>query len=337
TPMIDDGPWAGVPIGGIGAGSIGRTQRGDFARWHLRIGEHRFESSPVDGFAAWVGSETGAVARVLRTTPPPAGWGPPLAIGSGTYRALFPRSWFEFGAPALPIRIIEEQLSPVTPGDDAAASLPVGTFELELENPVPVAVDASVLLAWSDPLADALAVDGRRPARRVEPFDLDGAAGVAFVAEPGAELAGSFAIAALAGEGLEITRSGAVEAGGIAALWADFEADGRIDASPGPGGPSGDGSVVAVAARVRLEPGVPRSVRFGVAWDLPFVRFGGGRRWRKRYTREWGTSGLRAPELAAHAVARIDAWRSAIEAWQAPVLESPERPDWYKAALFNEL
>jgi non-lysosomal glucosylceramidase len=30
-------------------------------------------------------------------------------------------------------------------------------------------------------------------------------------------------------------------------------------------------------------------------------------------------------------------WREAIEAWQRPVLESAERPDWYKAALFNEL
>ena len=31
------------------------------------------------------------------------------------------------------------------------------------------------------------------------------------------------------------------------------------------------------------------------------------------------------------------AWRAAIEAWQAPILEDPDRPDWYKAALFNEL
>ena len=42
TPMIDDGPTGGVPIGGIGAGSIGRTCDGDFARWHLRVGSHRF-------------------------------------------------------------------------------------------------------------------------------------------------------------------------------------------------------------------------------------------------------------------------------------------------------
>ena len=29
-PLIDDGPWGGVPLGGLGAGSIGRTHRGDF-------------------------------------------------------------------------------------------------------------------------------------------------------------------------------------------------------------------------------------------------------------------------------------------------------------------
>ena len=336
TPMIDDGPWAGVPLGGIGAGSIGRTQRGDFARWHLRIGEHRFESSPTDGFAVWVGSATGTVAQVLRTTPLPAGWGHPLAIGAGTYRALFPRSWFEFDSPGLPVRVTEEQLSPVIPGDDASASLPVGTFELELENPGPEAVDAAVLLAWADPLGDALADDGRRPGRRVEAFDGAGAVGLAFVAEPGSELPGSFAIAAQAEDGVEITRCGPVRAADAAGLWTDFAADGRFE--PGRlGGSSEDGTVIAVAAWVRLDSGARRSVRFAVAWDLPLTRFGSGRRWRKRYTREWGTSGGRAPDLAAHALAGIDGWRSAIEAWQAPVLESADRPDWYKAALFNEL
>ena len=343
TPMIDDGPWAGVPIGGIGAGSIGRTQRGDFARWHLRIGEHRFASEPYDGFAVWVGASEGSVAQVLRTTPPPPGWGSPLDIGAGTYRALFPRSWFEFGSPALPIRVTEEQLSPVMPDDDAAASLPVGVFELELENPGTAPADAAVLLSWADPLGDALAVDGRSPARRVEAFDVDGAVGLGFVADAGAEggLAGSFAIAAASDEGdegVEITRSGPVRGADLAGLWADFADDGRLEAGESVDSrDSGSGAVIALAARVHLAPGSRRSIRFAVAWDLPLTRFGGGRRWRKRYTREWGTSGRRAPELAAHALASRETWRAAIEAWQAPILESPDRPDWYKAALFNEL
>ncbi len=55
TPMLDDGEWAGVPIGGLGTGSIGRTFRGDAARWHLEVGQHRFEPVAADGFALFVG------------------------------------------------------------------------------------------------------------------------------------------------------------------------------------------------------------------------------------------------------------------------------------------
>ncbi len=54
-PMIDDGEWAGVPIGGLGTGSIGRTFRGDVARWHLEVGRHRFEPVAADGFSLFVG------------------------------------------------------------------------------------------------------------------------------------------------------------------------------------------------------------------------------------------------------------------------------------------
>ena len=67
------------------------------------------------------------------------------------------------------------------------------------------------------------------------------------------------------------------------------------------------------------------------------VEFGAGRRWWKRYTRTWGRTGERAWDLAAHALAEAGAWRAAIEAWQAPILADPDRPDWYRAALFNEL
>ena len=86
-----------------------------------------------------------------------------------------------------------------------------------------------------------------------------------------------------------------------------------------------------------LKPGERRSIRFALAWDLPVVEFGAGRRWYKRYTRDWGRTGTRAFDLATHALEQAPAWRAAIETWQRPVLASADRPDWYKAALFNEL
>ena len=71
-PMLDDREWAGVPIGGMGAGSIGLTHRGDFARWHLRVGRHRFLPVAADGFALSVGTPEGR-------------WASPLAAGIGAH------------------------------------------------------------------------------------------------------------------------------------------------------------------------------------------------------------------------------------------------------------
>jgi non-lysosomal glucosylceramidase len=88
---------------------------------------------------------------------------------------------------------------------------------------------------------------------------------------------------------------------------------------------------------VRLAPGEARTLRFAVAWDLPMVEFGSGRRWWKRYTRHWGRTGERAWDLARAGLASTPAWRTAIEAWQRPILDDSERPAWYRAALFNEL
>src|SRR6266508_2095008 len=98
-PLIDDGAWGGVPLGGLGAGSIGRTHRGDFARWHLDVGRHRFETIPADQFSVYVardgakgeaedGAEAAAAsAHVLSTIRPetPQSWNWDLPVGAGTY------------------------------------------------------------------------------------------------------------------------------------------------------------------------------------------------------------------------------------------------------------
>ena len=180
--MIDDGPWAGVPIGGLGTGSIGRTHRGDFARWHLEVGRHRFRAG-----------RGGRVLAVRRAPGEPAGrrrscptlrpdalpdWGWTLPEGGGTYHALFPRAWQAFEPSALGVRLVGEQLSPVIAGDLESSALPVGVFEWWVENPGPEPLTVGLMLTWADPAADPgqpalagrLARDRRRPrCRRGDP------------------------------------------------------------------------------------------------------------------------------------------------------------------------
>ena len=44
---LDDGAWHGMPLGGFGAGCIGRSSKGDFNLWHIDGGEHTFKSIPA--------------------------------------------------------------------------------------------------------------------------------------------------------------------------------------------------------------------------------------------------------------------------------------------------
>src|SRR5687768_15728305 len=43
---LDDGYWQGAPLGGFGAGTFSRSYRGDFVRWHVEAGRHRYEPVP---------------------------------------------------------------------------------------------------------------------------------------------------------------------------------------------------------------------------------------------------------------------------------------------------
>jgi non-lysosomal glucosylceramidase len=341
-PMIDDGPWGGVPIGGLGAGSIGRTHRGDFARWHLDVGTHRFETVPANQFSVFVGRGGERRAHVLSTIRPDSlpDWGWDLPVGAGTYHALFPSAWFDYDWDALPVRILQRQFSPVIPDNYRESSLPVGVFETLIENRSDGPLTVGLMLTWQNLVGWGSGSD-RRGGHRNEAIRRDGLAGVVMSGPGDADgepWQGSFAIAAPEGAGTTLTTLDRFSVDDGAAVWADFAADGRLDDRP-PGPPSRPGEAIAgaLAATVELAPGESTLVPFIIAWDIPAVEFGAGTRWHKRYTKFFGTSGRNAWEIAAEAVRCREAWFAEIEAWQAPILADPARPDWYKSALFNEL
>src|SRR5215831_2661794 len=95
--MIDDGYWQGAPVGGFGAGTFSRTYRGDFSRWHIKSGVHKYQTVWTNQFAMFQQKEGGqAVAQVLTATHPENGrlaqWKWDYPVSAGDYYALYPKS-----------------------------------------------------------------------------------------------------------------------------------------------------------------------------------------------------------------------------------------------------
>src|SRR5882724_7484126 len=153
---IDDGYWQGSPVGGFGAGTFSRTYRGDFARWHLKSGVHKYVSVPANQFAMFqqTAGESAGTARMLVTDHPRNGelssWQWDYPVGAGEYAALFPKSWNDYKWDKFPARVVLEQFSPVLPDNYKESSYPVAVYRWHAENPTNAAVTVSVLLSWTN-------------------------------------------------------------------------------------------------------------------------------------------------------------------------------------------
>ena len=108
---LDDGPWHGAPLGGFGAGCIGRSSKGDFNLWNIDGGEHWFGSLPDCQFALFEDNGTDTRAHALAVAPEadsskPEGEAPlsswswyPASTAekpTGSYSARYPLSWFHY-------------------------------------------------------------------------------------------------------------------------------------------------------------------------------------------------------------------------------------------------
>src|SRR5256886_489810 len=95
--IIDDGYWQGAPVGGFGAGTFSRTYRGDFARWHMKTGVHKYETVWADQFAMFQKSDgdSEAIAKVLTAARPKnnqlSSWAWEYPVAAGDYYALYPK------------------------------------------------------------------------------------------------------------------------------------------------------------------------------------------------------------------------------------------------------
>ncbi|KAK1307564.1 hypothetical protein QJS10_CPA09g01999 [Acorus calamus] len=349
----------GVPLGGMGSGSISRGFRGEFRHW--QIIPSLCEGSPImaNQFSIFI-SRDGGNKKFSSVLAPGhhegiekfgdegiSSWDWNLSGQHSTYHALFPRAWTIYdGEPDPDLKISCRQISPFIPHNYRESSLPTSVFVYTLVNTGKERAKVSLLLTWVNSIGGTSHQSG---GHSNEPFvGEDGVSGVLLhhkTAKDNPPV--TFAIAACETQNVNVTvlpSFGLSEEAHVTAkdMWGTMVQDGHFDRenfNTGPSIPSSSGDTLcaAVSASAWVEPHGRCTVAFALAWSSPKVKFQKGCAYYRRYTQFYGTSERSALELVHDALMNYKWWEEEIEKWQTPILKDENLPEWYKFTLFNEL
>ncbi|URD94902.1 hypothetical protein MUK42_29117 [Musa troglodytarum] len=336
----------GVPLGGMGSGSISRGFRGEFKHWQIIPGS--CETSPVmaNQFSIFISRDGGNKKYSSVLAPGQheglqkngdlgiSSWDWNLNGQHSTYHALFPRAWTVYdGEPDPDLKISCRQISPFIPHDYRESSLPTAVFVYTLVNTGRERAKVSLLMTWANSIGG---VSHHSGGHINEPF---------MTAKDNPPV--TFAIAACETQNVTVTvlpNFGLSGENYITAqgMWSTMVQDGHFERenfNAGPSMPSSVGETLcaAVSATTWVEPHGRCTVVFALAWSSPKVKFQKGCTYHRRYTKFYGTSERSALNLVHDALKKYKWWEEEIEKWQNPILNDEMLPEWYKFTLFNEL
>src|SRR5215468_3502948 len=354
---IGDGFWQGAPVGGFGAGTFSRTFRGDFARWHVQPGIHKYQTVYANQFAMFQKSEgdSNGVAKVLFAGHPEhhelSAWSWDYPVGTGEYASLYPKSWFDYRYEKFPAHVTLERYSPILPDNYKETSYPVAVYRWHAENPTNKRVTVSVLFSWANMLGwfrtadrDFRAALSEGNYNRANSENVGGATmkGIVFERNYAGSVPnawdGQMTIAGLETPGVEISYLTTFASDGNGSeVWSTFSKDGTLNTASKGWLSSGEPLAGAIAVKFTLNPGEKKIVPMVLSWDLPIVEFGSGRKWYRRYTDFYGANGKNSWAIARDGLQNANAWSKKIDEWQAPYIDDERKPAWYRGMLFNEL
>ncbi|KAL7177370.1 hypothetical protein ACSBR2_030677 [Camellia fascicularis] len=345
----------GVPLGGMGSGSISRGFRGEFRHWQIIPGT--CDTSPImaNQFSIFISRDEGNKNYASVLAPGQheglgklgdkgiSSWGWNLSGQHSTYHALFPRAWTIYdGEPDPELKVSCRQISPFIPHNYRDSSLPTAVFVYTLVNTGKERAKVSLCFTWANSIGGVSHLSGDHVN---EPFMSVCMAIILLTAKENPPV--TFAIAACETQNVNVTVLpcfGLSEGSCVTAkdMWGKMVQDGHFDRenfNTGPSMPSSPGETccAAVSASAWVEPHGKCTVAFALAWSSPKIKFMKGKSYHRRYTKFYGTSERAASNLVHDALTNYKRWEEEIEKWQAPILRDDRLPEWYKFTLFNEL
>ncbi|KAI3798173.1 hypothetical protein L1987_33442 [Smallanthus sonchifolius] len=347
----------GVPLGGMGSGSITRGFRGEFRQFQIIPGACEPSPMMANQFSIFISRDGGSKKYASVLAPGQhdgtgsdqglSSWGWNLSGHNSTYHALFPRAWTVYdGEPDPELKVSCRQISPFLPHNYRDSSLPTTVFVYTLVNTGKERAQVSLLFTWANSIGGTSHFSGDHVN---EPFmGEDGVSGVLLHHKTAKENPPvTFAIAACETQNVNVTvlpSFGLSDESCVTAkdMWGKMAQDGHFDRENFNNGatfPSsaGEANCAAVSASTWVEPNGKCTVAFAVAWSSPKVKFMKGKSYHRRYTKYYGTSERAAEDLVHDALTNYKRWEEDIQKWQNPILKNEDLPEWYKFTLFNEL
>ncbi|KAI5709397.1 hypothetical protein M8J76_017007 [Diaphorina citri] len=337
----------GVPIGGIGGGSINRGWRGEFCRYQLVPGIYEYETLWANQFILTVHSIQGKVLyqQVLSPHPPPpdgslSDWTWNFPSNQGSYTGLYPRAWYQYDIPQLKLNLVCAQISPVIPHNYKDSCIPGTVFEWTLVNNSDEEYQASITFTFQNGRGH---VQDRQGGARSQQFSDSNIQGVHILDEMNG-MKQTFTLSTKQSENVSICSYFNPHGSG-SEIWDPLQSHGTLSQKGAQyGDPArvtrpGEGLGVGLNVKERLGAGVTSQIQMSLIWTMGEVKFRSAANTHERYYTRWfpGSNTEAAEQMSAYAIKHYTDWIDAIEHWQSPTLANSELPDWYKSCIFNEL
>ena len=355
----DDGAYTGMFLGGIGTPVVSRDLKGYFSRWHLQNGYHVNETIDSAFFAMYwkQGTESG-YSRLDES------W-----EGERRVSSLFPVITEHYSSKEIPFELILEFFSPLIPNEEDAQKLPLWYTTAIVKNTSQSELEISImycfpnLLGWK--VQQMSSVDrhhsswpGQTHAGNTA-VPLAGETNLYSVSYYGAlqtrnierpvtdEMEGEVAILSFGPKTQTATREICFKAGQnmidreskdqehtIGYMEHTFSTSGILPETGCNWIAHPDEALCSAITRSTvLESNHSDCLSFMCVFDIPFIKFGGGRIWRRAYTSLFSDSGRVAKEIAGYGINHYERYREQIHHWQNSFLKKHQ----LYGVMINEL
>lgn len=345
APII---PYKGVPLGGIGCGTIGTKFQGGFTNIQMIPGSYEFPSITFDAAQFIVNiqdkNNDTLYQKVLSCQSKPRGkklssWEWDFPGEEAEYIALYPRSWTVFNIPEQKIKLVCRQISPIIPKNYMDSSVPGGVFHWSVYNYNSDDRNISITFTFqSGSGVHSHKTSTVSTKTFQENSGLIDVCGV-IIEQKIDDYPQSYGIATKKqanGSTSYFLYFNPNDSGND--IWKTLKANGELHQFTSTNVSKADNEEMACAVCYRscVPSDSSSDYIFTLTWDMP--KFGFSTQTLKRfYTKYFGEDGNAVPQLSSYCISNYLRWEKEICNWQRPILQNKSLPDWYKSALFNEL